>query len=77
MVTSCEEHARRLPGLELMFKAAGHLLEAKLQTYIRGRGCSWLSVVTGPKGSYREEHVLNYLERHLLFLQKADGGESF
>ena len=65
MVTSCEEHARRLPGLELMFKAAGHLLEAKLQTYIRGRGCSWLSVVTGPKGSYREEHVLNYLERHL------------
>jgi hypothetical protein len=65
MVTSCEEHAKRIPGLELMFKAAGHLLEAKLQTYIRNRGCRWLSVVTGPKGSYREEHVLNYLERHL------------
>ena len=31
MVTSCEEHARRLPGLELMFKAAGRLLEAKFK----------------------------------------------
>ena len=71
MVTSCEEHARRLPGLELTFKAAGHLLEAKLQTFIRGRGCSWLSVVTGPKGSYREEHVLNYLERHLPLLTEG------
>ena len=65
MVTSCEQHARRIPGLELMFKASGELLEKKLQTFARGLGCNWLSVVTGPKGSYREEHVLQYLERHL------------
>jgi hypothetical protein len=48
-----------------MFKASGELLEKKLQTFARGLGCNWLSVVTGPKGSYREEHVLQYLERHL------------
>ena len=65
MVTSCEQHARRIPGLELMFKASGELLEKKLQTFARGLGCNWLSVVTGPKGSDREEHVLQYLERHL------------
>lgn len=65
MVTSCEQHAQRIPGLELMFKAAGDVLEKKLQTFARSLGCNWLSVVTGPKGSYREEHVLQYLETHL------------
>ena len=30
MVTSCLQHAKRIPGLELMFKAAGELLEKKL-----------------------------------------------
>ena len=26
---------------------------------------TWLSVTVGPGGSYRQEHVLKYLERHL------------
>ena len=63
---SSAERAQRIPGLELMFKAAGHQLESKLQLYVEHHvGVPWLSVVTGPKGSYREEHVLAFLERHL------------
>ena len=64
MTTSSEERAAKIPPLECMFKASGDQLERKLQHYIRGRG-DWLTVVTGPKGSYREEHILNYLEKHL------------
>ena len=26
---------------------------------------TWLSVAVGPRGSYRQEHVLLYLQRHL------------
>jgi hypothetical protein len=55
----------RLPGLELMFKASGDRVQAKLQNYVSRMGLPWLSVVTGPKGSYREEHVLAFLDRHL------------
>ena len=71
MVVSSEERALQLPALELMFRAAGHVLEKKLQDYaaskrpVRGDGTQWLTVATGPRGSYREEHVLNFLERHL------------
>ena len=53
-----------LPPLELMFKAQGCQLEHKLQASIPA-DASWMSVTTPPKGSYREEHVLAYLERHL------------
>lgn len=63
---SSAERAHKIPGLELMFKAVGHQLESKLQLYVKEHiGVPWLSVVTGPKGSYREEHVLAFLERHL------------
>ena len=38
----------------------------KLQYQISACGYpSWLTVVTGPKGSYREEHILSFLETHL------------
>jgi len=49
-----------------MFKAAGSQLQNKLAAFASRLNCPWLSVVTGPKGSYREEHVLAFLERHLL-----------
>ena len=42
------------PGLELLFKADGEANGAKLQLHTRGGGYPGrLSVVTGPKGSYR------------------------
>ena len=63
MATSSTERAAKIPPLECMFKG-GEQIENKLKQYIRGRG-DWLTVVTGPKGSYREEHILNYLETHL------------
>ena len=45
----------RLPALELMFKAEGDKVEKRLQGYIHACGYPrWLTVVTGPKGSYRE-----------------------
>ena len=48
-----------------MFKG-GEKIEHKLKDHIRVRGYPpWLSVVTGPKGSYREEHMLNFLEASL------------
>ena len=57
-----EEH--NCPPLECMFKADGHVLEAKLNKYIRGYGFNWLSVSTSPKATYREEHVVGFLRRH-------------
>ena len=54
------------PYVEVMLKADGEQLELRLRQYIRGRGYDdWLSVATSPKGSYREEDVLNFLDRHL------------
>ena len=64
----------RLPALELVFKAEGDKVEKRLQGYIRACGYpSWLTVVTGPKGSYREEHILSYIETHLV--RWAEGRE--
>ena len=64
--SSEERIRRRLPGFELMFQAEGRVLEEHLQMYVFN---TWLpfnvTVVTGPKGSYREEHILNFLETHL------------
>ena len=65
MTCSNEQKARAIPGFECMFKAEGEQLEGKLQLHAQALGLPWLSVVTGPKGSYREEHILNLLERHL------------
>ena len=56
----------RPPGFEMMFTAEGHKLEQKLQSYVYAKGLPFkVTVVTGPKGSYREEHLLNFLENHL------------
>ena len=64
--SSAERVLRRLPGFELMFKADGHHVEAELQEYVFAKGKSFrVTVVTGPSGSYREEHICNCLEKHL------------
>ena len=56
----------RPPGFEMMFTAEGHKLEQKLQSYVYAKGLPFkVTVVTGPKGSYREEQLLNFLENHL------------
>ena len=55
-----------MPGFEIMFTAQGHQVEADLQLYVLAKGLPFrVTVVTGPKGSYREEHILNFFERHL------------
>ena len=52
---------RRLPGFELMFTAQAHVLEQHLKAYVFEKGLPFrVTVVTGPKGSYREEHLLNF-----------------
>ena len=57
---------KRAPGFEIMFKAEGHKLEAKLKEYLFSLGLPCrASVVTGPSGSYKEEDILNFLEEHL------------
>ena len=49
-----------------MFQAEGHQLEGELQSYVFAKGLRFrVTVVTGPKGSYREEHILNFFEQHL------------
>lgn len=64
--SSTEKIRRRLPGFELMFLAQGHVLEGRLQMYVFNKALPFkVTVVTGPKGSYREEHILNFLEAHL------------
>ena len=41
-------------------------MEAKLQAFMFSKGLPFTAtVVTGPCGSYREEHLLNFLEAHL------------
>ena len=60
------------PYCELMFKAEGNRLELRLKEYVRGRGFgSWLTVATSPKGSYRTNDVLTFLERHLPYLTEG------
>jgi len=49
-----------------MHDEGGEKKEQKLKDYIRVRGYPpWLTAVTGPKGSYREEHLLTFLEATL------------
>ena len=59
------------PPLEALFKG-GPRVVARAQAALdrlREEGdygpLPWLSVTVGPRGSYRQEHVLKYLERHL------------
>ena len=69
-VTTFSDKARILAGerpyAELMFKFDGDVVKRRLQEYVRSRGYpSWLSVTTSPSGSYREHHIMEFLERHL------------
>ena len=54
------------PYAEYCFKAEGDQLVLKLREHLRSRGYGpWVTVVTSPKGSYREADVLNFLDHHL------------
>ena len=56
-----------MPGFEIMFKAEGKQVEAKLQAYVSKKKILGMrvTVVTGPSGSYRENGILNFLEKHM------------
>ena len=56
-----------MPGFEIMFKAEGRQVEAKLQAYVSKKKILGMrvTVVTGPSGPYREKCILNVLEMHL------------
>ena len=56
-----------MPGLEIMLKAEGKQVEAKLQAHVSNNRILGMrvTVVTGPSGSYREHGILNFLEKHL------------
>ena len=56
-----------IPFCEVMFKAESDgRVNDRLQAYIRSGGFpSWFSVSTAPKGSYREQDIILFLERHL------------
>ncbi len=64
MTTSCPERAKSGPPVEVMFKADGERLARALSLEVP-LWAPWLTVVTSPKASYREEHVLAFLEEHL------------
>ena len=54
------------PYAEYCFKAEGDRLVLKLREHIRSRGYGpWVTVITSPKGSYRESDVLSFLDTHL------------
>ena len=59
---------RRLPGFELMFQAeADKQVALKLQEYVHLKGLPFkVTVVTGSSGSYKEEDILAFLNKHLL-----------
>ena len=56
-----------MPGFEIMFKAEGKQVEAKLQAYVSKKKILGMrvTVVTGPSGSYRANGILNFLEKHV------------
>ena len=54
------------PYCEFMFKADGDTIAARLREHVARRGVGkWVSVATSDKGSYRQEHVLRFLDTHL------------
>ena len=56
-----------MPPPECMFKAAKDgPVNSRLQAFLRSRGFpEWFTVAVGPKGSYRESDVIQFLHRHL------------
>ena len=58
--------AGELPYAEFMFKADSYQLQARLREHLRSCGYpSNFSAATSEKGSYREEDILEFLDRHL------------
>ena len=57
---SDRERARAIPPCELMFKG-GDLTAQRLQQHIPP-WAPWMTIVSAPKGSYREDDVLNYID---------------
>ena len=58
--------AGEIPYCQCCFKADGEVLQGRLQEHLRSRGYdSWFTVITTPKGSYREADVLNFLDLYL------------
>ena len=55
------------PSAECMFKAESHgPVDKRLQAFRANHNFpSWFTVTTGPKGSYREADVIEWLKRHL------------
>ena len=54
---------QQVPGFEIMFRADGKQVEAKLAAYVYSKGLPFrVTVVTGPSGSYKESDILNFLE---------------
>ena len=53
--------------VECMFKAERDgVVDARLQAFLRSRGFPpWFTVTVGPKGSYREQDIIAFLEKHL------------
>ena len=70
-LTTCSEFTAvaggSMPWSECVFKGAiDGRLDARLKCYHRSRGFpSWFTVTTGPKGSYRERDVIEFLKKHL------------
>ena len=56
-----------MPPAECMFKAEKDgTVDARLQAFLRSRGFpKWFTVTVGPKGSYRERDVIEFLRKHL------------
>ena len=52
-----------MPPAEAMFKA-GEQVQEKLQSSVPA-WAPWLTVVTAPRGSYREDDVLTFIENRL------------
>ena len=62
--TSSVQRARDIPPVEVMFKAQGERVWEKIHAVVPS-WAPWMSVVTAPKGSYREDDVLNFIEQRL------------
>ena len=56
-----------MPAAECMFKAERDAqVDQRLQEFRRSRGFpDWFTVTVGPKGSYREVDIIEWLKRHL------------
>ena len=57
----------KMPFCEVMFRAASQgPIYHRLQDFLRtGNFPSWFTVTTAPKGSYREEDIVEFMKKHL------------